>query len=332
MRRANSFVVGVVVSAVLSGCSAPLKAGSTTFPATTSASPSSTTSSTPPDAGRSTTTTTLPPDPTTAVVAAWGDFWSAWADLRASANPVVDPIEEVAAPAVVASVLTVLERQIASSGPVETEIATRPSVRIASRTSATLEDCVLLVPSITESVGVWYLAELEDDGTGWKVVSLQIEDPTGCVPAEVADEAISAYQSYYEAEAEFWNPPDPDDQLIADVLANPQRAFVMALLADHEARGVGFRNAADHHPEVIEVRSATELVILDCYELAADYGLYDLESGERLSDELEVRPGQRNLRSAVMVFEDGRWKASDFQGQVDLECEFAPTERGLPSA
>lgn len=331
MRRANSFVVGVVVSAVLSGCSASPKAGSTTVPATTSASPFLTTSTTPPDAGQSATTTTLPPDPTTAVVAAWRDFWSVWADLRASANPVVDPIEELAAPAVVASVLTVLERQIASSGPVETEIATSPSVDVESRTSATVEDCVLLVPSITESVGVWYVADLEDDGTGWKVASLQIEDSTGCVPAEFADDAISAYEAYYEAEAEFWNPPDSDDLLIAHVLTNPQRDFVVALLADHEGRGVGFRNEAVHHPEVIEVRSPTELVILDCYEPDADFGLYDLESGDRVPDEPEVRRGQRNLRSAVMVFEDGVWKASDFQGQVDFECELAPTDRGLPS-
>ena len=32
-----------------------------------------------------------------------------------------------------------------------------------------------------------------------------------------------------------------------------------------------------------------------------------------------------------MVFEDGFWKVSDLQGQVDFACEFAPTERGLPA-
>jgi hypothetical protein len=82
---------------------------------------------------------------------------------------------------------------------------------------------------------------------------------------------------------------------------------------------------------VIEVRSPTELVILDCTEPDTDYGVYDLETGERLADEPAVREGQRNLRSAVMVFEAGKWKSSDFQGQVDFACEFAPTERGLPS-
>ncbi|MEX2278912.1 MAG: hypothetical protein WEA76_02355, partial [Acidimicrobiia bacterium] len=79
------------------------------------------------------------------------------------------------------------------------------------------------------------------------------------------------------------------------------------------------------------VRSETEVVILDCLEPALDFGLYDLATGERLEDEPLVREGQRNLRSAVMVFRNGEWKVSDLQGQVDFACEFAPTDRGLPS-
>lgn len=188
-----------------------------------------------------------------------------------------------------------------------------------------------MAPSITESVGVWYEGLVENDGSGWKVGSLRIAETSGCVPAEIAAHAIEAYESYYEAEAEFWNPPDPDHPLIGEVLAEPQLTFVTELLADHAERGVGFRSDEVHHPEVIEVRSSTELVIRDCHEPGTEDGLYDLATGERLPDEPEVEPGQRNLRSAVMVFEDGQWKASDFQGQVDFECEFAPTSLGLPS-
>ena len=50
-----------------------------------------------------------------------------------------------------------------------------------------------------------------------------------------------------------------------------------------------------------------------------------------LPDEPPVEDGQRDLQSAVMVLDGGRWKVSDLQGQVDFECEFAPTDRGLPS-
>ena len=102
-------------------------------------------------------------------------------------------------------------------------------------------------------------------------------------------------------------------------------------LADHQARGVALRGRPVLHPEMVEVRSPTELVILSCSEPASDYGVYDIDSGERLPDEPPVREGQRDLQSAVMVIEDDLWKVSDLQGQVDFACEFAPTDRGLPS-
>ena len=109
------------------------------------------------------------------------------------------------------------------------------------------------------------------------------------------------------------------------------RSLIVDLLGDHQARGVALRGRPVLHPEVIEVRSPTELVILSCMEPATEYGVYDIESGERLDDVAPVRNGQRNLESAVMVLEDGVWKVSDLQGQVDFACEFAPTDRGVPS-
>jgi hypothetical protein len=71
--------------------------------------------------------------------------------------------------------------------------------------------------------------------------------------------------------------------------------------------------------------------MLSCLEPDPAYGLYDLDTGVRLDDVPVVREGQRNLESAVMVLEGGQWKVSDLQGQVDFACEFAPTDRGLPS-
>ena len=82
---------------------------------------------------------------------------------------------------------------------------------------------------------------------------------------------------------------------------------------------------------MIEVRSPTELVVLSCLEPDPDYGLYDIDTGDRLADEPPTKEGQRDLESAAMVLEDGKWKVSDLQGQVDFACDFAPTDRGLPS-
>lgn len=293
---------------------------------TSTAAPTSTTSS------ATTTTTTTARDVSGEVLATWDAFWEAWTNVRASEDLDPTPLLEVASPDVVEGVLALFERQRESGlGPVETEVVTHAKVTNTESDRVVIEDCVLLSPSFTESAGVWYEAELQTSGSGWLVADLRIRSVGGCVPAEMAADAIAGYEAYYDAVDEFWDPPDPEHPLISAVLAEPRLSNVISLLEEHEAQGVAFRTSPIIHPEVIEVRSPTELVILDCYEPDPADGLYDLATGERLPDEPTIREGQRNLRSAVMVFEDGRWKSSDFQGQVDFACEFAPTERGLPS-
>jgi hypothetical protein len=278
------------------------------------------------------TTTTVPPaDPSEEALKVWDAFWTAWVEARAEEIPSPDLFQPVATPAVIDDVLAAIERQHEVSGPVDTAVTLSPTAAHESSAEINVQDCVLMVPSITENVGVWYEGVLENDGSGWKVRSLEIAQTSGCVPTEMAADAIEAYESYYDAIPEFWDPPNPDAPILSDLLAEPRLSGIRELLADHAERGATLRSDPTTHPEVIELRSPTEFVILDCYEPGADDGVYDLATGERLPDEPEVRPGQRNLRSAVMVFEDSRWKASDFQGQVDHECEFAPTDRGLPS-
>lgn len=276
-----------------------------------------------------TTTTALPEED---VVDAWSAYWSVWVDVRASDDLDRGPLETVASSAVVDGALTLFERQRSSGlGPVQTEVALHPVVTSSDGDRATLEDCVLLVPSFTEAVGVWYHADLVRTDNSWIVDSIRIPRAGGCVPSEMADASIAGYRAYYEAEADFWDPPDPDSPLVDEVLAEPQRSFILGLLEQHQAQRVALRGQPKTHPEVIEVRSPTELVILSCLEPDPAYGLYDIDSGERLPDEPPVRDGQRDLQSAVMVFDGDTWKVSDLQGQVDFACEFAPTDRGLPS-
>jgi hypothetical protein len=267
------------------------------------------------------------------VIGAWDAYWDAWVKVRASDDLDPAPLALVASPDVVDAALTLFERQRSSGGlgPVDTEVVLHATVTDWDADRAIVEDCVLLAPSFTDAVGVWHQADLTRTGQGWIVDAVRIPRAGGCVPKTMADAAIGGYEAYYEAEAEFWDPADPDSQLIDDVLAEPQRSFILNLLEEHEAQGVALRGQPTTHPEVIEVRSPTELVILSCSEPDPDYGLYDVDTGERLPDEPPVRDGQRDLQSAVMVLEGGTWKVSDLQGQVDFACEFAPTDRALPS-
>lgn len=266
------------------------------------------------------------------MIRAWSAFWGAWVTVRASDDLDPGPLEPVAAPDVVAGVIALFERQRSSgSGPVETEVALHPKVMDSGADRATLEDCVLLVPSFTDAVGVWYQADLTRTGEDWIVEAVRITTTGGCVPEEVADAAIAAYGSYYQARASFWDPADPNSPILDAVLVEPQKSFIVALLEQHAAQGIALRGQPTVHPEVIEVRNPTELVILSCLEPDPAYGLYDLDTGERLSDEPLTKEGQRDLESAVIVLEDGKWKVSDLQGQVNFACEFAPTDSGLPS-
>ncbi len=328
--RRGLVVVGLVSLLALGACSRGSPAteptdGTDSNPGTTTTSATSTSTTV------ATTTTAL--DVTADVLAAWKAFWDAWATVRASEDLDPAPLEAVADSGVVDGAVALFERQRESGrGVVETEVVTHGKVTEAGSGDAVVEDCVLLSPSFTEQAGVWYEADLRNQGgSGWVVADLRIRSITGCIPGEMATAAIVGYEAYYVAEAEFWDPPDPDHSLINEVLADPQLSFVVGVLQEHKERGVALRGQPRTHPEVIEVRSPTEFVILDCYEPSPDSGLYDLDSGDRLSDPPPVREGQRNLRSAVMVFEDEKWKVSDLQGQVDFACEFAPTGRGLPS-
>ena len=331
MLRRYSAVLGVLAFLVVGACDGSAGVDSTTTTNSDTSvvtSPMSTTSNPTTTTTPSTTTTV---DASVEVLQAWDVFWQAWAALRASEDLDPAPLEAVATPDVVAGVVALFERQRESgAGPVETEVVTHGTVTEVASGEVVVEDCVLLSPSFTESVGVWHQADMRNSGSDWVVADLRIRSGS-CVPEEMAADAIAAYDSFYEGWSSFWDPPDPDHPLIAEVLADPQRSLIVGVLEEHQARGVALRGRPTTHPEVVEVRNPTELVILDCNQPDSEYGVYDLTTGERLSDEPPVREGQRSLRSAVMVFEQGRWKVSDLQGQVDFECEFAPTERGLPS-
>jgi hypothetical protein len=286
----------------------------------------------PGSATTSISTTTAPPAVEDELLAAWDGFWEAWAAVRASEDLDPAPLEQVAAPRVVEGVLVLFERQRESGlGPVETDVVTHAKVTDAASGEAVIEDCVLLTPPFTDTISVWYRAELSRQGRGWVVNDLRIAGAGGCVPEQMAEAAIASYEAFYDAWTRFWDPPNPNHPLLDELLADPQKTLIVDLVADHEARGAALRGRPTTHPEVIEVRSPTELVILSCLEPDSDYGLYDLETGARLDDVPPVREGQRNLESAVMVLDGGQWKVSDLQGQVDFACTFPPTDRGLPS-
>ena len=334
----RSFLAPVLASfLVFAACS---NASPAAAPATTTDSLATSTSVAPPSTSTSpTSTTTATATTTTApdrleedLLAAWDAFWTAWSAVRASEDLDPAPLQRVADPDVVGGVLALFERQRESGlGPVETDVVTSARVTDLGSDEAAIEDCVLLSPPFTDSTSVWYRADLSLRDRGWVVGDLRGSRVGGCVPEQMAEAALASYEAFYFGWAEFWDPPDPGHPLLHELLADPQMTLMVDLIAEHETRGAALRGRPTTHPEVIEVRGPTELVILSCVEPDPAYGLYDLDTGARLGDVPVVREGQRNLESAVMVLDGDRWKVSDLQGQIDFACAFAPTNRGLPS-
>jgi hypothetical protein len=194
----------------------------------------------------------------------------------------------------------------------------------------TINDCVNVVPLETAPF-VWYSGTARFEAGTWKIEGLTPEALGGCVPAVIADAAISGYEAYWDARVEFWDPADPDHRLVGQTMTGDQLEVIRGLLVDHQDRGLVLRGRAETHPEVVQIASASELTILDCMAQDPERGVFDAATGERTDDIAPVAEDQRDLRSTVMVLEDGFWKVSDIQGQANVICDTAPTVRGLPA-
>jgi hypothetical protein len=269
----------------------------------------------------STTTTPLSADQI-AAVEAWRTLWNA-----ATRQPGTEHAARSAAEPAAVDRLFALTREprVVVSSPTPAERDDR---------TISIADCLFVSPSLSTSatIGIVGTVAKQNDGT-WRVADLAPRNGQlqPCVPAALAASAINGYEAHWDARRHFWDPANPDDPLVAQTTTGPQRALIERLLREHRDRNVAFRGRPTTHPEVIEVRSPSEVVILDCQLADPDTGLFKRDSGAREPDVDPVSPGQRDLDSAVMRMESGTWKVSDVQGQVGVTCDFSPTTKGLPA-
>lgn len=323
-----TIVVGILV--LVAGCRGGNDIG--TDPVDTASSTSEPTATSAP---RATPTTeaaedTPPADPPTAAEA-WVALWDG-AELLVSDPSAAEPaVLAVADRAVLEQLDTIYNPDVAGDvGNSPRTFENNPVAEAQDDGTVVINDCMFETPKVGNAT-IWYSGLAEQVDGEWTVTSLALESEIGCVPSSIGSGAISGYEAYWDARVEFWDPANPSNPLVDQTMTGAHLELIQGLLADHAERGLALRGRAATHPEVIEVRSATEVAILDCSEQDTGRGLFDAESGERLSDIPRVREGQMDLTSAVMVLEDGVWKVSDVQGQADVSCDMAPTPQGLPT-
>lgn len=324
------FTVAVAVSVLAAGCSSgddtvaePIDATTETTEPTATSEPAATPTTEP--AGIAPTV-----DPS-AATEAWIGLWDG-AELLVSDPSAAEPaVLAVADQAVFEQLNTIYNPNVA--GDVANSSRTfenNPVAEAQDDGTVVINDCMFETPKVGNAT-IWYSGLAEQVDGEWTVTSLALESEIGCVPSSIGSDAISGYEAYWDARVEFWDPADPSSPLVGQTMSGAHLELIQGLLADHAERGLALRGRAATHPEVIEVRSATEVAILDCSEQDPGRGLFDAESGDRLSDIPAVREGQLDLTSAVMVLEDGVWKVSDVQGQADVSCDMAPTPQALPT-
>ncbi len=272
---------------------------------------------------------TATPDPNEAV-AAWVRMWDGAELLVTNPEAASSEILAVASEDVFAQLDTIynptVDSDVANSARV---FDNSPVVDVQADGTVAISDCMFETPKAGNAT-IWYSGVAEATDDGWMITSVTLTSEIGCVPASLATEAIAGYEAYWDARVEFWDPADPANPLVQQTMAGAYLELIEGLLIDHATRGLALRGRPITHPELIEVRSATEVAILDCRNQDTGRGLFDIESGERLGDIPVVREGQRDLGSAVMVLDNGVWKVSDLQGQADVSCDTAPTPQGLP--
>lgn len=268
-------------------------------------------------------------DPSGAIDA-WISMWDGVERITEVDGAAEQSILAVAESSVLEQLSTIYDPSVESDvGNSARTFENNPVVDTSQSGLVTINDCMFETPKIGNAT-IWYSGTVvEVDGT-WKVQSVNLEAEIGCVPAPLAAAAIQGYENYWDARVEFWDPADPTHVLVEETLTGEQLTLIRSLLVDHEANGLALRGRAEDHPEVIEVRSSSEIAILDCKFQDPQRGLYDIASGDRLDVVPAIADGQRDLTSAVMVFEDGVWKVSDVQGQAGVSCDIAPTTQGLP--
>ncbi len=276
-----------------------------------------------------TTPTSETPVPAERVAAAWTEAWPAASNSDAQPGDLSDVTDEVAD-----RLIAILhpERADGATAAIDRSVRTSPSVAKSETdpNAFVIDDCLLISPAAAVGEANYYRGTATVDGDG--SVTIESVEPvslTGCVAADVAADVLDAYQAYWEAVTEISDPPDPDSPLLSEVAIGDQLDLLVRNLTDFESRGLRFVDDPVLHPEIIEWRNAKTVVVLDCQEADPDYGLFDGD-GNRQPETPPVADDEVDLREFTMVLDAGKWKVADRQGSSDTDCDFAPTEFGVP--
>lgn len=285
---------------------------------------SSSTTSSSTSSSTTTSSTTEPPSDTELAVEAWDTAWELATTEGSRADQLVDA--GVATPDAAAQFVAIAA--LNDTGPARREILRHPTtVRVDG--GLAVNDCLFISPPATTAPASFYQGALDVAGREARVTGLKAIGPSGCIPSEINDQVLKDYAEYWTGTAEISKDlANLDRDRLAELTTGSHRENLTATYEGLLPRADELRNDPTLHPEVMEWRNPTTVVILDCQESDPEYGLY--KDGQRLPDPPPPTSDQVDLREVTMVLEDGRWKVADRQASANTSCEFAPTSFGVP--
>lgn len=126
-------------------------------------------------------------------------------------------------------------------------------------------------------------------------------------PTSTEERIATAYLAFWDAVEAASNPADPDHPRLAETAADPQLGQLREVLAGYREDGYIRRGDDTHYVKLLEiVDNGLAAIVDDCVELDPDGGLFDAESGERISGGAD--PGERQLAEARLELIGGIWK------------------------
>lgn len=284
------------------------------------------------DTSTSTTNSTSPSQAEDASIAAVDEAWTqAW---TAAAQPGVTDVANVSAEVGDRLVVTLHpERDDPAADELARTVTNNPTITPGDQPDTyRIDDCLLITPPVAVGQANYYsgTAAIEKDGTV-TITAVEPESITGCVPTDVANEVLDDYAAYWSGVVRLSNPPAPDDPELARIATGEHLTFLRGVLERLKSDDDFVLDDPVLHPEISEFRDATTIVVLDCQEADVRGGVYDRETGDRQPGQPSSVPGQVDLREITMKRgEDGRWRVIDRQGSTSTDCQFAPTQFGLP--
>ena len=290
---------------------------------TSSAEASATTAATADDDAGDTTTTTADAsaggevDGAEEIEAIWVELWTAAGTIEADRAAAFDALGA----SIDAEVEATLTEMIA--GEQERTVVNSPVLSAGEEGAVRIDDCLNVRPAFIEDNANWWSATAvpSDDGD-WVIQDLVLETAKGCVPAEIAEEALAAYHDFWDSRMEYWNPADPDHPDIERTVTGEELERITALLAEDQARGWYVVTGNETRtPYVAVYENETTVLVADCMLVPPSVGVFDAD-GNRLDEIAEPVPDQRDFAELLLVLEEGQWKVEHVFRVENADCEF----------